>query len=75
MSPYAAAQPYAVLVRIRIEKDGRVSLFRIERPSGLAPMDESVQAIAARVAHIEPPPARMLKNGGYEITMEFKLRD
>ena len=60
------------LLKIRIEKDGRISKFSLATPSGVAPMDESVLAAAARVKQIEPLPAALAKKGYYEVSIEFK---
>src|SRR5207302_1603351 len=42
----------SVLVKLRIEKDGRVSSFEVVRPSGNNELDESVKALANRVSRV-----------------------
>src|SRR6266550_4338956 len=49
-----AGSKNSVLVKLRIEKDGRVSSFEIVRPSGSSDLDESVKALANRVSRVEP---------------------
>ena len=46
----------SVLVKLRIEKDGRVSSFEVVRSSGNAELDDSVKALANRVNHVDPLP-------------------
>jgi TonB family protein len=60
------------LLKIRVEKDGRISKFSLVTPSGVAPMDESVLAAAERVKQIEPLPTVLAKKGYYEVSIEFK---
>jgi TonB family protein len=63
----------STLVRLRIEKDGRVSSFSIVRSSGNVVVDESVQAVAKRVTRVDPPPEG-LSGGRYEVNINFELR-
>ncbi len=60
------------LVRIRIEKDGRVSNFAIVRPSGNVVVDESVAAVAKRVTQVDPLP-KGLGGAYYEVNINFEL--
>ncbi len=62
----------AVLAKLRIEKDGRVSSFEIVRPSGNAAIDDSVRAAAKRVTQVDPLPAGL---GGdhYDVKIKFEL--
>jgi TonB family protein len=50
-------EKFHVLVKLRIEKDGRVSNFEIIKPSGNATIDESVTAVAKHVTQVDPLPA------------------
>ena len=61
------------LVKIRIEKDGRVSSFEIIKPSGNVMIDESVTAIAKHVRHVDPLPTGLGKNGHYDVKINFEL--
>ena len=56
-SVVASGVKMSVLVRVRIEKDGRVSDFALVRPSGNVVVDESVAAVAKRVTKVDPLPA------------------
>jgi TonB family protein len=66
------AENYVALLKIRIEKDGRVSSYSLSKPSGVAVMDSSVLAAAARVKKIAPLPDRLAKRGAYEIAIKFE---
>ena len=63
----------STIVRIRIEKDGRVSKFAIVKPSGNVVVDESVAAIAQRVTHVDPLPEGLAQKGFYEVKIDFEL--
>src|SRR5437773_2684329 len=63
----------SVLVKLRIEKDGRVSSFEIVRPSGSSDLDESVKALANRVSRVEPLPDGLGKGDHYDVKINFEL--
>ena len=63
----------SVLVKLRIEKDGRVSSFDIVRPSGNAEIDESVRAAAKRVTQVDPLPAGLGSGDHYDVKIKFEL--
>ena len=63
----------SVLVKLRIEKDGRVSSFDIVRSSENADLDESVKAIANRVTRVEPLPDGLGKGDHYDVKINFEL--
>jgi len=63
---------FVTTVRIRIERDGRISQARILRPSGNPVMDQSVQEAITRVQRIQPLPDG-LGQGAYEININFEL--
>jgi TonB family protein len=63
----------SVLVKIRIEKDGRVSSFEVVRSSGNAELDESVKAITSRVSRVEPLPDGLGKGDHYDVKINFEL--
>lgn len=63
----------SALVRIRIEKDGRVSNFTIVRPSGNVVVDESVAAVAKRVTQVDPLPKGLGSGAYYEVNINFEL--
>ncbi len=63
----------SALVRVRIEKDGRISNFAIVRSSGNVIVDESVAAIAKRVTQVDSPPVALINGGHYEVQINFEL--
>jgi TonB family protein len=63
----------SALVRIRIEKDGRVSNFTIVKPSGNVVVDESVAAVAKRVTQVDPLPKGLGSSAYYEVNINFEL--
>jgi TonB family protein len=68
----ASGNKLAVGVKLRIEKDGRVSSFEIVKPSGNAAFDETVAAVAKRVTQVEPPPPELLKGDHYNVRINFE---
>lgn len=76
VQPTSVASPGAknsVLVKLRIEKDGRVSSFEIVRPSGNSELDESVKAIASRMTQVEALPDGLGKSDHYDVKINFEL--
>src|SRR5450432_2960334 len=69
----AVGAKMSALVRIRIEKDGRVSNFTIVRPSGNVVVDESVAAVAKRVTQVDPLPKSLGSGAYYEVNINFEL--
>jgi TonB family protein len=69
----AVGAKMSALVRIRIEKDGRVSKFTIVRPSGNVVVDESVAAVAKRVTQVDPLPRGLGSGVYYEVNINFEL--
>ena len=63
----------SALVKIRIEKDGRVSDFEIIKPSGNVVVDESVAATAKRVTQVDPLPDGTGSGGHYDVRINFEL--
>lgn len=72
-SSVAIGAKMSALVRIRIEKDGRVSNFTIVRPSGNVLVDESVAAVAKRVTLVDPLPRGLGSGPYYEVNINFEL--
>ena len=68
----ASGAKLSVLVKLRIEKDGRVSDFSMVKSSGNVVVDESVEAVAKHVTQVDPLPAGL---GGdyYEVKINFEL--
>jgi TonB family protein len=69
----ATGAKMSTIVKLRIEKDGRVSKFTIVKPSGNVVMDESVTAIAQRVTQVDPLPEGLTKGAYYEVKIDFEL--
>jgi TonB family protein len=69
----ATGAKMSAIVKIRIEKDGRVSKFTIVKPSGNVAVDESVAAIAERVTHVDPLPEGLAQKSYYEVKIDFEL--
>jgi TonB family protein len=65
----------AVLVKLRIEKDGRVSNFEIIKPSNNVIIDGSVAAVAKRVTQVDPLPAGLVKGDHYDVRINFELNN
>jgi TonB family protein len=63
----------STLVRVRIEKDGRVSAFEILKPSGNVLIDESVAAIGNNVREVDPLPHGLGTGGHYDVKINFEL--
>ena len=64
----------STLVKIRIEKDGRVSNFEIIKPSENVVVDESVATIARRVTQVDPLPAGLGSGDHYDVKINFELK-
>ena len=76
VQPTNIASPGAklsVLVKLRIESDGRVSSFETVRSSGNSELDESVKAIASRMTRVEPLPAGLGNGDHYDVKINFEL--
>jgi outer membrane biosynthesis protein TonB len=63
----------STLVKVRIEKDGRVSKFEIMKPSENAVVNESVAAVAKQVTEVDSPPAGLIKGDHYDVKINFEL--
>jgi TonB family protein len=69
----ATGAKMSTIVKIRIEKDGRVSKFTVVKPSGNVVVDESVAAIAQRVTQVDAVPDGLTKGAYYEVKIDFEL--
>jgi outer membrane biosynthesis protein TonB len=63
----------STLVKVRIEKDGRVSNFEIIKPSENVVVNESVAAIAKRVTQVDALPAGIGNGDHYDVKINFEL--
>jgi TonB family protein len=69
----ASGAKISTLVKVRIEKDGRVSSFEIIKPSENVVVNESVAAVAKRVTEVDPPPAGLGNGNHYDVKINFEL--
>ncbi|PYJ71514.1 MAG: hypothetical protein DME75_07350 [Verrucomicrobia bacterium] len=69
----ATGAKISTLVKVRIEKDGRVSKFEITKPSENVVVNESVAAVAKQVTQVDPPPAGLIKGDHYDVKINFEL--
>jgi TonB family protein len=69
----ASGSKASALVKIRIEKDGRISSFEIIRPSGNSVVDDSITAAAKRVTQVDPLPAGLGNGEHYDVKINFEL--
>ena len=63
----------STLVKLRIEKDGRVSKFEVIKPSENVVVNESVAAIAKRVTEVDAPPTGLSNGDHYDVKINFEL--
>ena len=69
----ASGAKLSALAKIRIEKDGRISDFKIVRSSGNVVIDESVEAVGKKVTRVDALPAGIGSSGHYDINISFAL--
>src|SRR5437667_9621657 len=69
----ATGTKISTLVKVRIEKDGRVSKFEIIKPSENIVVNESVAAVAKRVTEVDPPPVGLGSGNHYDVKINFEL--
>jgi outer membrane biosynthesis protein TonB len=69
----ASGARISTLVKLRIEKDGRVSSFEIIKPSENIVVNESVGAVAKRITQVDPPPAGLGNGDHYDVKINFEL--
>ena len=69
----AGGAKLSALAKIRIEKDGRISDFKIVRASGNVVVDESVQAVGKKVTRVDALPAGIGNAGHYDVNINFAL--
>ena len=69
----ASGAKLSALAKIRIEKDGRISNFKIVRSSGNVVIDESVQAVGKKVTRVDALPTGIGNGGHYDLNINFAL--
>jgi colicin import membrane protein len=69
----ASGAKLSALAKIRIEKDGRISDFKIVRSSGNVVVDESVEAVGRKVTRVDALPAGIGNRGHYDVNINFAL--
>ena len=72
-STVASNTRISTLVKVRIEKDGRVSKFEIIKPSQNVVVNESIGAIGKRVTEVDSPPTGLIEGDHYEVKINFEL--
>ena len=60
------------VIKIRIEKDGRISQVNLVKSSGNVVMDDSVMQSAQKITQIDPLPAA-IHDTYYDVPIEFEL--
>lgn len=73
VSVVASGANFSAVARIRIERDGRISDFKVLQPSGNVLVDQSVEAVGKRVTSVESPPTGLLSGGHYDVNVNFAL--
>jgi colicin import membrane protein len=69
----ASGAKLSALAKIRIEKDGRISDFKIVRSSGNVVVDESVEAVGKKVTRVDALPTGIGSSGHYDVNINFAL--
>jgi colicin import membrane protein len=69
----ASGAKLSALAKVRIEKDGRISDFKIVRSSGNVVVDESVEAVGRKVTRVDALPAGIGNGGHYDVNVNFAL--
>jgi len=67
----ASGAKLSALAKIRIEKDGRITDFRIVRSSGNVVIDESIEAVGKKVTRVDALPAGVGNGGHYDVNINF----
>ena len=68
-----SGEKISTLVKVRIEKDGRVSKFEIIKPSENPAVNESVRVVAKQVTQVDAPPTGLIKGDHYDVKINFEL--
>jgi TonB family protein len=69
----ASGAKLSAVAKIRIEKDGRVSDFKIIRPSGNVMVDESIAAVGRKVTQVDAIPKEIGTGSHYDVNINFQL--
>jgi len=69
----ASGAKLSALAKIRIEKDGRISDFKIVRSSGNVVVDESIEAVGKKVTRVDALPPGIGSGGHYDVNINFAL--
>lgn len=72
-SVVASGAKFSALARIRIEKDGRVSGFKVVQPSGNVLVDQSVREVGGKVRQVDALPPGIGSSGHYDVNINFEL--
>ena len=69
----ASGAKLSALAKIRIEKDGRISDFKIVRSSGNVVVDESIEAVGKKVTRVDALPTGIGSGEHYDVNINFAL--
>jgi outer membrane biosynthesis protein TonB len=72
-STVASGTKISTLVKVRIEKDGRVSKFEIIKPCQNVVVNESVAVVAKQVTQVDAPPTGLANGDHYDVKINFEL--
>ena len=61
------------IARLRASADGTVESLKLEKPTGNADVDRSIEQALQRMKKLDRPPAELLKNGVLNEMVEFEL--
>ncbi len=70
--PGAVSAGTTVTVRVRVERDGRITRRDLTRPSGNSVMDESVMRAVNSVSRLPPLPDQ-IRGAHYDVDIHFEL--
>lgn len=71
--PVGMGQDVVTSVKLRIMKDGRITVREMVKSSGNPQMDESVMRAAERVLEVDPVPKGLGNGEYYELIVAFKI--
>jgi len=73
LSLVQSGQKFTTLIKIKIDRSGRITDSSLARSSGNSIVDESVLTAVKRVTQVEPLPKGLGNAAGYEVNIEFTL--
>lgn len=73
LSLVQSGQEFTTLIKLKIDRSGRVTSVSLAKTSGNSTVDDSVLTAAQRVTQVDPLPKGLGAADGYEVNIEFKL--